>query len=197
MRRRDFVLGAAAAGIFPGAAFSQIGVLRKELPIQAALVASFNCGKCAAFDSRFNELIRRMEIDVVFAPVAEREDDYVVRAWYGLEAIAKDRTALRTRLYKLTQHLMMADPDIGELIEFLRLEGIEIPPEKMRERILAPLSQDRLLRAVHLASLAGVDYTPALVLTRGKQVLKAIENRDSSDASFIEACVAAKREYEA
>jgi len=188
--RRDFLL-AAAASCFPGVgAFAQTG----GQTVEVALIASFSCSKCARLDPMLNSLEINLGTKLNFVPIADRKDDYVVLAWYGLRNVVREPLVLRQKLYDLTQQLMMMDATLEDVIQFLQLEGIEIPPEEMHNRISAPATLELLRRGVNLGVKAGVEFTPAAVFIRGQQILKMVENRDMTEAAFMSAVLSAKKE---
>lgn len=190
MHRREFLLGALAAAAMPAAAWGQV----RSRNIEYALIASFTCGKCGNFDPHMRSLENQLGGTLHFVPVTERMDDVVVLGWYGMQKLTKNEARLRATMFKLTQRLMLAEPTIDDLIQFLQLEGIEIPPDQMREAIESDRAVKRMQRGIALATKAGVEYTPAVVFTRGREVLRSVENQDMSEAAFSSAVIAAKKE---
>ncbi len=188
MNRRQFLTGAALLSVYPAWAANSI---------QLAYVASFGCGVCNEFNGSYDAFVQQMGGDVAFVPVGQNEEDWVARAWYAMDKKVKSPAALRSSLFGINHRLKLQNPDMEELIQFLKLEGIEIPDSEMRIGMNSNATLDRMLRGAFLAGEARIEYTPAMVITRGRSVLKTIEKRNMSNADFISACVAAKREFEA
>ncbi len=189
MNRRQFLVTTAAFAIAP--AWSAPST------IQIAYVASFGCGVCNDFNGSYDNFVQQMGGEVAFVPIGQNEQDWVARAWYSMDKKTKSPGHLRSSLFKINHQLKLQNPELEELIQFLRLEGIEIPESEMRSGMNSDATLDRMLRGAFLAGEARIEYTPAMVITRGRSVLKSIEKRNLSNADFINTCVAAKREFEA
>lgn len=188
--RRHFLLGLAAAGLPLRPALA----LAASQGPEAALIASFTCAKCAKFDPIMGSLEKQLGQKLHFVPVSENLDNAVVLGWYALRNRVKDPAHLRAALFTLTQKMLMPDPSPDDLIQFLQLEGFEIPADEMRVAIEAQATRDLSQRAINLVAASGVEYTPAVVFVQGKSVLKVVENVEMNEAAFMSAVVAAKRE---
>jgi hypothetical protein len=178
------------------AACSMPSAWAQERPrkIETALIASFTCSKCARLDPMLKSLEMNLGYKLHFVPIADRLDDYAVLAWYGLRTRVPRPEELRQTLYGLSQQLMLKDPTVDDVIQFLQLEGIGIPPEEMRTHITSSATLELMRRGVQLGVKAGVEFTPAVVFVQGQQILKMVENRDMTEATFMSAVLSAKKE---
>lgn len=148
-------------------------------------LASFECPNCYKLEQSTGVLGQMLGERFVFAPIpSDLSRNTVVRTYYALrDQVGSKR--LRTLLFQLVQTYRMQPESIGQVAEFLRMNGIKIKPNELRRRVLAEEVEWAMNRALYLALDANLSGVPAMVVVKEGKIALAFEMKPNEAMSDL------------
>lgn len=173
----------ASAGVLAPAGFAQA----EKIPPYVVELAVFTCPHCRALQSQTRELEHMLGNRFVFAPLATKNgNNTAIRVYYALRD-RRDESKIKAGLFELIQGLRMSPGSMGEVIEYLRLHGVELNPRNVARKAMSTKVSNAMQRAVNLAHAAGVSAVPAMVIVRDGRVAGVFQKSASeSNADLVE-----------
>lgn len=157
-------------------------------------MAIFTCPFCFELEKHTGAIEDKIGERFVFAPVPLNDDNNAaVRVYYALRDEV-DQRELRAALFDLLRVMRYTPSDVNEIVEFLRLRGMDIDASATYRKAYGNRVTRAMDRAIRLAEQANVSVVPTLVVVQDGKVRSVfVKKPEQSSAQLVSKVISSIR----